>query len=82
MRQFDIVENANADSGQHVPYLLILQAPLFDDLATRVQVYFSGQQTPDQSSTGFVLNLVKDRGEPQSNRPGSPASGAGCRLAL
>lgn len=36
MRQFDIVENANADSGQHAPYLLILQAPLFDDLATRV----------------------------------------------
>ncbi len=36
MRQFDIVENANSGSNRHVPYLLILQAPLFDDLATRV----------------------------------------------
>ena len=36
MRQFDIVENANSGSRRHIPYLLILQAPLFDDLATRV----------------------------------------------
>jgi toxin CcdB len=36
MRQFDIVENANPDSKRHIPYLLILQAPLFDELATRV----------------------------------------------
>ena len=36
MQQFDIVENANAGANRHVPYLLILQAPLFDDLATRV----------------------------------------------
>ena len=36
MRQFDIVENANPGSKRHVPYLVILQAPLFDGLATRV----------------------------------------------
>ena len=30
MRQFDIVENANPGTSQHVPYLLILRAPLFD----------------------------------------------------
>lgn len=36
MRQFDIVENANSGSKRHTPFLLILQAPLFDDLATRV----------------------------------------------
>jgi len=36
MRQFDIVENANSGSNRHIPYLLILQAPLFDDLSTRV----------------------------------------------
>jgi len=36
MQQFDIVENANPGSRRHVPYLLILQAPLFDELATRV----------------------------------------------
>jgi len=36
MRQFDIVENANSGSKRHIPYLLILQAPLFDELATRV----------------------------------------------
>ncbi len=36
MRQFDIVENANPASKRHIPYLLILQAPLFDELATRV----------------------------------------------
>lgn len=36
MRQFDIVENANPDSKRRIPYLLILQAPLFDELATRV----------------------------------------------
>ncbi|MBU2677623.1 MAG: CcdB family protein [Gammaproteobacteria bacterium] len=36
MRQFDIVENTNSGSKRNVPYLLILQAPLFDELATRV----------------------------------------------
>ena len=36
MQQFDIVENANPGSKRHVPYLLLLQAPLFDELATRV----------------------------------------------
>ncbi len=36
MRQFDIVENASPGSKQHIPYLVILQAPLFDELATRV----------------------------------------------
>ncbi|MGB5721547.1 MAG: CcdB family protein [Woeseiaceae bacterium] len=36
MRQFDIVENANPGSKRHVPYLLVLQAPLFDELTTRV----------------------------------------------
>lgn len=36
MQQFDIVDNANSASNRHVPYLLILQAPLFDDLSTRV----------------------------------------------
>lgn len=36
MQQFDIVENANPDSRRHVPYLLVLQAPLFDELTTRV----------------------------------------------
>ena len=36
MRQFDIVENANSVSKRQVPYLLVLQAPLFDELTTRV----------------------------------------------
>jgi toxin CcdB len=36
MRQFDIVENANSDSRRQVPYLLVLQAPLFDELTARV----------------------------------------------
>ena len=36
MRQFDIVENANPGSKRQVPYLLVLQAPLFDELTTRV----------------------------------------------
>ena len=36
MRQFDIVENTNSGTNRHVPYLLLLQAPLFDGLATRV----------------------------------------------
>ena len=36
MRQFDIFENASPGSKQHIPYLLVLQAPLFDDMATRV----------------------------------------------
>ena len=36
MQQFDIVENANSVSKRHVPYLLVLQAPLFDELTTRV----------------------------------------------
>jgi toxin CcdB len=36
MRQFDIVENGNSDSQRQVPYLLVLQAPLFDELTTRV----------------------------------------------
>ena len=36
MQQFDIVENASSGSKRHVPYLLVLQAPLFDELTTRV----------------------------------------------
>jgi toxin CcdB len=36
MRQFDVVENSNADTNDQVPFLLLLQADLFDDLATRV----------------------------------------------
>jgi len=36
MRQFDVVENASPASKRHIPYLVILQAPLFDELATRV----------------------------------------------
>jgi len=36
MQQFDIVENANSGSKRQVPYLLVLQAPLFDELNTRV----------------------------------------------
>lgn len=36
MRQFDVVENANPDTRSEVPYLLLLQADLFDDLETRV----------------------------------------------
>jgi len=36
MRQFDVVENGNLNTRDQVPYLLLLQADLFDDLATRV----------------------------------------------
>jgi len=36
MRQFDVVENRNSHTRDQVPYLLLLQADLFDDLATRV----------------------------------------------
>ena len=36
MPQFDVVENRNPDTRDQVPYLLLLQADLFDDLATRV----------------------------------------------
>ena len=36
MQQFDVVENANPGSKRHIPYLIVLQAPLFDELATRV----------------------------------------------
>ena len=36
MRQFDIAENRNPDTRDQVPYFLLLQADLFDDLATRV----------------------------------------------
>lgn len=36
MQQFDIVKNANAGSKRHVPYLVILQDSLFDELTTRV----------------------------------------------
>jgi toxin CcdB len=36
MAQFDVVENRNPDTRHQVPYLLVLQADLFDDLATRV----------------------------------------------
>lgn len=36
MRQFDIVENKNTATRDLVPYLLVLQADLFEDLATQV----------------------------------------------
>ena len=34
--QFDILENLNPDTRSHVPYLLLLQADLFQDLSTQV----------------------------------------------
>lgn len=36
MAQFDVFENSNSGSADRVPYLLDLQADLFDELATRV----------------------------------------------
>lgn len=36
MRQFDILENRNPDTREQVPYLMLLQANLFEDLATQV----------------------------------------------
>ena len=36
MAQFDVVENRNSDTRHQVPYLLVLQADLFGDLATCV----------------------------------------------
>lgn len=36
MRQFDIVENANAETRNEIPLLLVLQSDLFGALGTRV----------------------------------------------
>lgn len=36
MQQFDVLENNNPDTRDHVPYLLLLQANLFKELATQV----------------------------------------------
>jgi toxin CcdB len=36
MQQFDVVTNANPDTREHIPFLMILQADLFDGLATRI----------------------------------------------
>ena len=36
MQQFDVLENKNPDTRDQVPYLLLLQADLFEDLATQV----------------------------------------------
>ena len=36
MRQFDVVANASPDTCQQIPFLLVLQADLLDELATRV----------------------------------------------
>ena len=36
MQQFDVLQNENPDTRDQVPYLLLLQADLFDDLRTKV----------------------------------------------
>ncbi len=36
MHQFDVVENKNRDTVDQAPFLLLLQADLLNDLATRV----------------------------------------------
>jgi toxin CcdB len=38
MAQFDVYENPNPKTNQSIPYLLDVQADLFDNLATRVVV--------------------------------------------
>ena len=38
MAQFDVYENPNPETNQSIPYLLDVQADLFDNLATRVVV--------------------------------------------
>ena len=38
MAQFDVYENPNPETRQSIPYLLDVQAVLFDNLATRVVV--------------------------------------------
>jgi toxin CcdB len=75
MRQFDIVENASSASNGHVPYLLILQAPLFDALSTRVvapliPARLFGEPlahlTPEVSVAGetFVVSMAEIAGVP------------------
>jgi toxin CcdB len=38
MAQFDVYENEDADSNEHIPFLLDVQHSLHNDLATRVVV--------------------------------------------
>jgi toxin CcdB len=38
MAQFDVYENPNPETKESIPYLLDVQADLFDNLATRVVV--------------------------------------------
>jgi toxin CcdB len=38
MAQFDVYENRNSETKQSIPYLLDVQADLFDNLTTRVVV--------------------------------------------
>ena len=38
MAQFDVYENPNPETNQSIPYLLDVQADLFDNLTTRVVV--------------------------------------------
>lgn len=38
MAQFDVLENPNEETNQAIPYLLDVQADLFDTLSTRVVI--------------------------------------------
>lgn len=75
MQQFDIVENASSSSRGQIPYLLILQAPLFDELATRVVaplVPLRGFGKPLEhltpvisvAGTSFVVSIAEIAGVP------------------
>ena len=38
MRRFDVFRNPNASSNRHVPYLLVVQSQLLEQLPTRVVI--------------------------------------------
>ncbi len=93
MRQFDVVINDNRDTNRYVPYLLILQAELFDGLATRVVAPLFPHSEYGQSldrlnpvinikSAPYVLSIAELAGVPVNALGKRLASAAEHRLEI
>lgn len=93
MRQFDVLQNKNPETRGQVPYLLLLQADLFGDLATQVVAPVIAEErfgprldwlTPQVTigTSRYVVSIPELAGVPASILGDPVASAAGQREEL
>ncbi len=63
MTQFDVYHNPNAASRRHYPYLVDIQSPYLEDLATRIVIPLSNALAFDHLAMKKLTPAVAFQGE-------------------